>query len=76
MLERLLLKHLTKKGKIAYFVGLVASIALVAFIILGVADYSLDSGKDVFFVSIVAVNLIWAGVCYFVWRKKEEENQE
>lgn len=74
MLERLLLKHLTKKGGIAYFIGLVASFALVAYYVLDIAGYTLKTGRDIFFYGILIVNILWAGICYAVWRKKEEQN--
>lgn len=72
MLERILLKHLTKKGKIAYFVGLVVSFALVAFYLFGIAGYTSKTGKELFFFSIVVVNIVWAGITYAIWKKEGE----
>ncbi len=75
MLDRLLLKYLTKKGKIAYFVGLIVLFLLTGYYILGIAGYSFDSGRDVFFYSILVVNIVWAAICYMIWRKKETEEE-
>ncbi len=74
MLERLLLKHLTKKGKIAYFIGLIISFGLVAYYVLGITGYTLETGGDIFFYGIIIVNILWAIICYAIWKKKEEQN--
>ncbi len=74
MLEKLLLKHLTKKGKIAYFIGLIISFGLVAYYVLGIAGYTLKTGRDIFFYGIIIVNILWAIICYVIWKKKEEQN--
>lgn len=74
MLERLLLKHLTKKGQIAYFIGLILSFAIVAYCVLGVLNYTLETGRNLFISGILIVNIVWAGICYLIWRKKEEQN--
>ena len=71
MLERLLLKHLTKKGKIAYFIGLVLSFAIAAYCVLGIAGYTLETGRDIFFFTILTINILWAGICYLIWKKKK-----
>ncbi|CAM1358601.1 hypothetical protein [Tenacibaculum xiamenense] len=76
MIERLLLKHLTKTGKIAYFVGIIISFILVAYYIFEIMGKSLESGRDHFVIGIVTVNIIWAIICYFLWRKEKEETKE
>ncbi|MEP0213948.1 MAG: hypothetical protein ABJD66_12070 [Cellulophaga sp.] len=73
MLERLLLKHLTKKGKIGYFVGVVVLFALLAVYLFGIEDYSMDRGRNPFFIGMIIINLSWAGVSYALWKKPKEE---
>jgi len=76
MLERILLKHLTQKGKIAYFVGIIILFALFAYYLLGIAGYSLDEGRSTFFVGLIVINLLWAGVCLIFWKKPSEEKSD
>ncbi len=76
MLEKLLFKHLTKKGIIAYFVGTIILFALLAYYILGIAGYSLEEGRTMFFVGIIILNLLWAGACLLFWKKPKEENDD
>ncbi|APU11770.1 MULTISPECIES: hypothetical protein [Cellulophaga] len=76
MLERLLLKHLTKKGKIGYFVGVVVLFALLAVYLFGIADYSMDRGRNPFFIGMIIINLSWAGISYALWKKPKEEEIE
>lgn len=73
MLESFVLKYLTKKGVIAYFVGQVIFIAIFAYYIFGILDYSLDRGQDMFFVGMVVIVLLWMGVCLLLWRKPKEK---
>jgi hypothetical protein len=73
MLEALVLKYLTKKGVIAYFVGQVIFIAVLAYYIFGILDYSLDRGQDMFFIGMVVIVLLWMGVCLLLWRKPKEK---
>ena len=76
MLEKLLFKHLTKKGIIGYFVGTILLFALLAFIMFGIYDYSMNEGKTPFFTGMIVINLAWAGVCLLLWKKpKLEENK-
>ncbi|WP_157821907.1 hypothetical protein [Tenacibaculum sp. Bg11-29] len=76
MLEALVLKYLTKKGVIAYFVGQVIFIAILAYYIFGILDYSLDRGRDMFFIGMVVIVLLWMGVCLLLWRKPKEKIDE
>lgn len=73
MLESFVLKYLTKKGVIAYFVGQVIFIAIFAYYIFGILDYSLDRGQDMFFVGMVVIVLLWMGICLLLWRKPKEK---
>ncbi|WP_422091827.1 hypothetical protein [Tenacibaculum ovolyticum] len=73
MLEAFVLKYLTKKGVIAYFVGQVIFIAIFAYYIFGILDYSLDRGQDMFFVGMVVIVLLWMGICLLLWRKPKEK---
>ncbi|MBW2961356.1 hypothetical protein [Mesonia aestuariivivens] len=75
MIENLLLKRLTKKGVICYFVGVVLGFALLAYYIFGLKNYSLDDGQEIFIIGMVIVNVFWAGVSYLCWKKPKEENE-
>ena len=76
MLERLLFRHLTKKGKIGYFLGVLVLFALWAYYVLGIAGYSMDEGRTMFMIGIIVLNIIWAGVCLLLWRLPKEEKNE
>ncbi|SHI79113.1 hypothetical protein SAMN04488096_104291 [Mesonia phycicola] len=73
MIERLLLKHLTKKGKIAYFVGVILLLVLLGYFMLEVQNYSLDDDRITIVLAMIVVNLLWAGVCFLCWKKPKEE---
>jgi len=73
MLERLLFRHLTKKGKIGYFVGVLVLFALWAYYVLGIAGHSMEDGRSMFLGGIIVINIIWAGVCLLLWRLPKEE---
>lgn len=73
MLEALLLKYLTKKGVLIYFVGQVILIAILAYYIFGILGHSFDSGEDMFFIGILIIVLLWMGICLLLWRKPKEE---
>ncbi len=74
MLEKLLSKYLTKKGKIMYIIGLILSFALVAYYVLGIKGHTMDTGRDMFIYGCIIVNILWAGICFVVWRNKEEQD--
>jgi len=75
MLDALILKHLTKKGVIAYFAGQIILFGLLAYYIFGVGGYSLDEGEMSFFIGMVVIALLWAGICLLIWKKpKDIEN--
>jgi len=73
MLERLLFRHLTKKGKIGYFVGVLVLFALWAYYVLGIAGHSMEDGRSMFLGGIIVINIVWAGVCLLLWRLPKEE---
>jgi len=74
MLEALLLKYLTKKGIIIYFVGQVIFIATLAHYVFGILGYSLNKGQDIFFIGLLIIVLIWMGICLLFWRKPKDQN--
>lgn len=76
MLEALVLKYLTKKGIIIYFIGQVIFIAILAYYIFGLLGYSFDRGQDMFFIGMVIIVLLWMGVCLLLWRKPKEESDK
>ena len=76
MLERLILRYLSKKGAIALFVGQIVFYAMLAFYILAIADYSLTEGKPIFFTGMIVIFLIWSAICLLFWRKPNEEIEE
>ena len=74
MLDRLFLKYLSKKGKIAYWVGQLILDALWIYYVFGIAGYSRDNGgESMVFIGILVVLVVWGAVCITLWRKKEEE---
>jgi len=76
MLEKLLFKHLTKKGVIGYFIGTIVLFSFWAYYVLGILGYSMDEGRSMFMGGALVLNLLWAIVCYFVWKKPSTEEEE
>ncbi len=76
MLERLLFRHLTKKGKIGYFLGFLVLAGLWAYYVLGIAGRSMEEGRTMFLVGLIVLNLVWAGVCLLLWRIPKEEKKQ
>ena len=72
MLEALLLKYLSDKGKKAYFIGLFAGIALFAVFFFGLADYTMETGRSAFITGLIVINVIWAAACYIIWKKDDD----
>ncbi|MFL0134416.1 hypothetical protein, partial [Tenacibaculum maritimum] len=75
MLERLLFKHLTKKGITAYFIGTLTLFAILAYYLLAIIGYSLEEGRTPFFIGIVILNILWAGICLVFWKKPTKETK-
>ncbi|MDN3666077.1 hypothetical protein ACFFU1_04890 [Algibacter miyuki] len=75
MLDALILKHLTKKGVIAYFVGQILLFGVLAFYIFGVKGSSMNEGEMPFIVGMVIIALIWAGICLLLWKKPKESGK-
>lgn len=76
MLDKLFLKYLNKKGKIAYFVGQIILFALWAYYLLGIAGYSMEEGRANFFIGMVVILVLWGGVCLLLWKEKPDEKTE
>ena len=74
MLDALILRYLTKKGKIAYFVGQIILIAIFAFYVFGISGASMNEGENLFFIGIITIVILWAGVCLLVWKKPKDED--
>lgn len=75
MLDRLLLKYLTKKGKIAYYVGQVVLIGLWALYLFGMAGYTMEEGETQLWIGVIAIVIVWAGICYLIWKKPDDEEK-
>jgi hypothetical protein len=74
MLDRLFLSRLSKKGKIAYWVGQLLLIGIWALYLFGIADYSLEEeGRNMLFLGLIAIVIVWGIVCVIVWKKKDED---
>ena len=72
MLDALILRYLTKRGVIAYFAGQIIFFGLLAFYVFGIEDNSMDQGETPFFIGMVVIALVWAGVCLLLWKKPKE----
>ncbi len=72
MLDVLILRYLTKEGKIAYFVGQLILAGLWAFYMFGIKDYSFRDDEGMFIAGIIGIILVWGGLCLAIWRKKDE----
>lgn len=75
MLDKLFCKYLTKKGRIAYLVGQILLFILWAFVVLGVLDYTMEEGRDLFFWGMVAIVFIWGGLCLVLWKEKGDKKE-
>jgi len=77
MIDKLFLKHLSKKGKIAYWVGQILLDAIWAFYVFGVAGYSFETGGETMLIfGMLAILVGWGVVCLMLWKKpKESENK-
>jgi drug/metabolite transporter superfamily protein YnfA len=73
MLDRLFLKHLSKKGKIAYWVGQIILDVLWALYVFKLAKYTFDNGGDtVLIIGMLVILILWGGLCYILWKKPNE----
>lgn len=72
MLDRLFLKYLSKKGKIAYWVGQIVLDGLWALYLFVIAGLSMDEAEGLLFIGILVVLIVWGGVCILVWKKRDE----
>ncbi|WBL26683.1 hypothetical protein [Zunongwangia sp. HGR-M22] len=81
MLDLLIVKKLTRKGKTAYWIiQLTLDILFIGYLFLFM-DYDMDrltgDGYGILIVGIVVSLLISAGICLSLWKKpKEESNTE
>ncbi len=72
MLDRLFLKYLSKKGKIAYWVGQLILDALWALYLFVIAGLSMDEAEGLLFIGILVILIAWGAICIRVWKKTEE----
>ncbi|PIE84189.1 MAG: hypothetical protein CSA07_03020 [Bacteroidia bacterium] len=75
MLDRILLRHLTKKGRIIYFVGLLVVFAVIIFVDMRSAELQGHIRADRFLVKLIVGNIVWGGICYYAWRRPKEERE-
>ncbi len=74
MLDRLFLSKLSKRGKIAYWVGQIALIGIWALYLFGIADNSFEEeGRNMFVFGLIAIVIVWGIVCVIVWKKTDED---
>ncbi len=71
MLDRLFLNRLTKKGKIAYWVGQLVFDLLWALYLFVIAGLTMEEAESLLFIGIVAVLVAWGGVCILLWKKEK-----
>ena len=76
MLDRFILKYLTKRGKIAYYVGQVILLAIWAYYLFGVVGYSIDEAEVSLFGGLIVIVVFWAGVCFLLWKKPKEDGKQ
>lgn len=72
MIDKLFLRYLSKKGKIAYWLGQLVLDTLWALYLFVIVGLSIDEAEDLLFIGILAVLIVWGGICLLVWKKKEE----
>jgi len=73
MLDRLFLKYLSKKGKIAYWVGQIILDVLWALYVFKLAKYTFDNGGDmVLIIGMLVILVAWGGICLKLWKKSDE----
>lgn len=77
MLDRLFLRYLTKKGKVAYWVGQILLAVLWFFYVIKIADQSLDEGGETtLIIGVLGIIVGWGFVCLMLFRKPKEEKNE
>jgi len=77
MLDRLFLKHLSKKGKIAYWVGQIILDVLWALYVFKLAKYTFDDGGDtVLIIGMLVILVAWGGLCFVLWKKTDESENK
>jgi Kef-type K+ transport system membrane component KefB len=74
MLDHFILEYLTKKGKIAYYVGQVLLIAIWAYYLFGIVGYTIDEGETSLFIGLIIIVIVWAGVCLLFWKKSKDKS--
>ncbi len=80
MLDRLFLRKLTKKGKIAYFVIQLVLDAIFVFVLFGLLDYNLgsagssdrDESSMILYPGILIIAVLTGILCLQVWRNPDE----
>ncbi len=72
MLDKLFLKNLSKKGKIAYWLGQLVLDSLWALYLFVIMGLSMDEAESLLFVGIFLVLIIWGGICLLAWKKEDE----
>ncbi len=73
MLDKLFLKYLSKKGKVSYWVGQISMVALFCLYFFGISNHSLDRSEGLFFFVIIAILVVWGGICLLIWPKSQDE---
>ncbi len=75
MLDRLFLSKLSGTGKKAYWIGQISFIIAWIAILFGPMGVSLDDGGEaMLFIGIIAIVLVWGGICIGIWPKDDEDD--
>ncbi len=75
MIEQILLRYLTKKGKIIYFIGLAVVFGVVIYVDWRASNLRGYTLGGMFILKLIIANLVWGLICYYAWRKPKEEMQ-
>lgn len=74
MLDKLILKYLTKQGKVFYWVGQIVLLLGLFYYLFEIENNSWnDDGELTFILYAIVIVLGWAGICLLFFRKKAEK---
>lgn len=73
MIDRLFMKHLSKTGIKAYWIGQLLIDAVFIYYLFGIAGHSLndDSARMQLILGVLGVAVVWGTICLLIWKKTE-----